>query len=387
MRRAGLIVIAVMVALPLYHEASFSIYLWSPALESLIRFFYAPFYLLPARFYSSCSSGFFGWCGPDFRALPLVALSFLWMFLFGAAVFWVLQRVPSRYRILTLCFGLAVFLAIGYFTEQAACTRSYVQGVDFFSISNYPGGPITAQTYHDGAWLQGTGLVWFNFNPNESPPSNAAMNWFLKFNGLHLIKGTPTTGILASVPPGQEFAKTCQIETYSQVNTSPISEKDLSGGAYSSYLDPAFCKSNPSYCQLPPALSLYYDVNSPHIVSVTDSSGRRTGADPLTDTYSREIPGSASFQSYEPPPSEVGIDYSTSSPAQYTVSVIGKQNGNYTLQFVLFDERVATKTLSMKLTGTIKTGQVVTYLQNFDPLNTSNDFFTPEISSSSANKD
>ena len=118
--------------------------------------------------------------------------------------------------------------------------------------------------------------------------------------------------------------------------------------------------TSPSPSHLP--LSIYYTINLPDVLLVTDTSGRRVGKDLATGAIYNEIPNSSYVEQQEG-----SLTISAPAAGTYTITVLGGQTGPYTLESYVFDGQHPP--VPQVISGSIKMGAVVTYTQNYNPNN------------------
>jgi hypothetical protein len=124
-----------------------------------------------------------------------------------------------------------------------------------------------------------------------------------------------------------------------------------------------------SIATLPPTpspkapLYVLYSIALPDGLLLTDAGGRRTGEDPKTGVRYQEIPNS--YYSQESHSWQLQISQLLT--GRYTIQVIGKHNGRYSLGTNIFDG--SSNLATPMYTGSIHFGQVITYTQNYDPNN------------------
>jgi hypothetical protein len=119
-----------------------------------------------------------------------------------------------------------------------------------------------------------------------------------------------------------------------------------------------------------------YSITAPDGLLLTDSSGRRTGEDPKTGVTYQEIPNT----SYVPQPNEMQLTVNQPLEGQYTIQVIGKHTGQYSLWLGLENGAQGNP---VTYTGTIQQGQVITYTQNYDPSNLASSTLVFQVGTSS----
>lgn len=122
-----------------------------------------------------------------------------------------------------------------------------------------------------------------------------------------------------------------------------------------------------------------YDINEPNAIMLIDSQGRRTGKDPLTGMIYREIPNTSYGIDESKPGHPVGeLTLSNLPSGQYTLYVLGGVTGPYGLY-------VANNNTNQSFEGNIQKGEMISYVQNFNPNNlTSSTFSVSSTVSSTA---
>ena len=110
---------------------------------------------------------------------------------------------------------------------------------------------------------------------------------------------------------------------------------------------------------------------------LVDSQGRRTGKDPNTGTLYREIPNTG-YQEIASTPGHLAgeLTFSNLPKGQYTLYVLGGKTGTYAVD-------IANNQGQSPLEGTVQTGSMVAYTQNYDPTNLASSTFSFETNISS----
>jgi hypothetical protein len=129
----------------------------------------------------------------------------------------------------------------------------------------------------------------------------------------------------------------------------------------------------------PPQIPIWgqYDVSPPNALMLVDSQGRRTGKDPNTGVFYREIPNTGYQEIASTPGHPVGeLTFSNLPKGQYTLYVLGAQTGPYVVD-------IANNQGQSPLKGTVQAGSMVAFAQHYDPTNLASSAFSFEANISS----
>jgi hypothetical protein len=113
----------------------------------------------------------------------------------------------------------------------------------------------------------------------------------------------------------------------------------------------------------PPQIPIWgqYDINAPEALMLVDSQGRRTGENPITGVFYREIPNTAYSIGASASGHPVGeLTFSDLSSGQYTLYVLGGATGAYGVGIGNNDGQ-------QSFQGNIRAGSMVAYVQNYNP--------------------
>ena len=114
-----------------------------------------------------------------------------------------------------------------------------------------------------------------------------------------------------------------------------------------------------------------YHVNLPNGLMLVDSQGRRSGKDPATGTLYHEIPGTSYGVIGSPTTNGAGELFTTDLPnGQYTLYVLGGATTTYWLDASHYGQS------DQIFRGTIQTGSMVAYTQNYDTANLASSTFS-----------
>jgi hypothetical protein len=130
----------------------------------------------------------------------------------------------------------------------------------------------------------------------------------------------------------------------------------------------------------PPAISPAnsYAINLPNSLMLVDSQGRRTGKDPITDTFYHEIPGT----SYSEEGSSGQLYFFTPPTGEYTLYVLGGETGQYHLD-IWVDPGNSGPPAPQRISGSIQRGFMVAYTQHYDAADIPGSTFSVSSSASS----
>ncbi len=118
-----------------------------------------------------------------------------------------------------------------------------------------------------------------------------------------------------------------------------------------------------------------YHVNSPNTIMLVDSQGRRTGKDPSTGIFYREIPGTSYGEDGLSPTNRVGeLFVSGVQDGQYTLYVLGGKTGPYWVDLGINDRQHPHKDQIIR--GDIQAGSMIAYTQIYDSTNLANSTLT-----------
>jgi len=96
---------------------------------------------------------------------------------------------------------------------------------------------------------------------------------------------------------------------------------------------------------------------------LVDSQGHRTGEDPATGMMYQEIPNTT----YISEGRSASLHFGAPAKGQYTIYILGGETGTYHLDYKISDGQHPGPTY--KLAGNITKGQMVSYVENYDPNN------------------
>jgi hypothetical protein len=112
-----------------------------------------------------------------------------------------------------------------------------------------------------------------------------------------------------------------------------------------------------------------YDINAPDALMLVDSQGRRTGENPITGVFYREIPNTAYSIGASASGHPVGeLTFSNLSSGQYTLYVLGGVTGPYGVG-------IGNNYGQQSFQGDIQAGTMIAYVQNYDPANLASSVF------------
>jgi hypothetical protein len=119
--------------------------------------------------------------------------------------------------------------------------------------------------------------------------------------------------------------------------------------------------TSPSTTSSSSAIWGQYDINAPEALMLVDSQGRRTGENPITGVFYREIPNTAYSIGASASGHPVGeLTFSDLSSGQYTLYVLGGATGAYGVGIGNNDGQ-------QSFQGNIRAGSMVAYVQNYNP--------------------